>query len=136
MKKLLTSILTAVLILGCVCVSTYALSEENVVEPRAQIFEEEITKAIPVKNASGKQIGTLNTKCTATLRYVNGKFTIDSYKLTATSKSIGTTRVSATVVSKSSSGLLISVTWKVKAQFATIPPQIVYTTSSVNYNFN
>ncbi|MBM6966693.1 hypothetical protein [Massilimicrobiota timonensis] len=136
MRKLLTSFLTALLILGGVCVNTYALSKENVVEPRAQIFEAEITKAIPVKNASGKQIGTLNTKCTATLRNVNGKITIDSYRLTATSKSIGTTKVSATVVNKASSGLVISVNWKVKAQFATIPPQIVYTTSLVMYDFN
>lgn len=112
------------------------ITNVSAVEPRASLFEESKVYNLNVYNSSGTKIGNFKTTCTAQIREINGSFSMDSYTLSAPTQKIGSTKVTATVVKKSISGMKITVTWKVKAEFASIPPKIVYSEQSAVYNFN
>lgn len=137
MKKLLKGLLALTILFGTngIITNTYAL-ESRVIEPRVQTFEQTLTKNVPVKDKSGKQIGTIATKCTATIKYINGGFFIDSYTLSANNKKIGTTWVKIKSNGSSSSGLVVTAKWIITAEFAGPFPYTVNSNATATYNFN
>lgn len=137
MKKLFTSLLALTILLGTsgFITNTYAL-ESSIIEPRVQIFEETKTVHLAVYDRDKKQIGTISTKCTATIKYINGGFFIDSYTLSANNKKIGTTWVKIKSNGNSSSGLVVTAKWIITAEFAGPFPYTVNSNATATYNFN
>lgn len=136
MKKILISFATLLILFGGVITNSYALTTDAVVEPRAQVFEQTLSKKMTIVSPGGSYLGEINLSCTATIKYINGTFTIDSYKFTGVDKKFGTTRVIANVQSSSRSGMKITAKWKIEVKHATIPPTIVTSQPTYIYDFS
>lgn len=78
-----------ILTVGLVSISNINALEVKNVEPRLSVFDSTIEKSIPIRNASGSTIGKIKTYVTATIRNVNGVYSIDSYTLKADKVDLG-----------------------------------------------
>ena len=123
-----------ILTVGLVSISNINALEVKNVEPRLSVFDSTIEKSIPIRNASGSTIGKIKTYVTATIRNVNGVYSIDSYTLKADKVDLGLgDNATATVYDKSKSGMSIKVIWLVTTNLS---HQIVTDLQTMTYDFS